>query len=274
MFKYYLFFLCPSLIFCQLELSETNLPKILRETSGLEFYRGQFITLNDSGGESKLYSFSSSGELLNQYPIYGAVNRDWESLAADSNNFYISDTGNKGNRQDLKIYILDNNLDLRDSILISYTNQKKFKKRKKNRYDAEALISIGNNLLLFSKDWKNFKTQIYLIPKKPGSYSLNPIADFDVNSLITGADYDEVSKNLVLTATEFTNDNNRKQYLILFSNFELKNINNVSFNKYNIPILSAQIEAVKISDNETFWLTSENEGGGFPRLFKLCLSDL
>ena len=66
---------------------------------------------------------------------------------------------------------------------------------------------------MFSKDWKNFKTQIYLIPKKPGSYSLNPIADFDVNSLITGADYDEVSKNLVLTATEFTDDNNRKQYL-------------------------------------------------------------
>ena len=272
MLKYLMFFLLPNLIFCQLELTEIKLPKILRETSGLEFYKGQFITLNDSGGETKLYSFNSSGDLLNQYPIYGAVNRDWESLAADKNNFYISDTGNKGNRKDLTIYVLDMSLNLKDSILIKYKNQKKYKKRNKIRYDAEALISIGSNLLLFSKDWKNFKTQVYLIPKKPGNYSLKSIAEFDVNSLITGADYDQLSKKLVLTATEYTTDSNRKQFLILFSNFDLKNINNVSFIKYNIPVLSAQIEAVKISEAETFWLTSENERNGFPRLFKVCLA--
>ena len=75
-----------------------------------------------------------------------------------------------------------------------------------------------------------------------------------------------------MTATEYTTDSNRKQFLILFSNFDLKNINNVSFIKYNIPVLSAQIEAVKISEAETFWLTSENERNGFPRLFKVCLA--
>lgn len=273
MLKYLLFFLLPNLIFCQLELTEIILPKILRETSGLEFYRGQFITLNDSGGKPKLYSFNTAGELLNQYPIHGAVNRDWESLAADKNNFYISDTGNKGNRKDLTIYVLDKSLNLKDSILIKYKNQKKYKQRNKIRYDAEALISIGSNLLLFSKDWKNFKTQVYLIPKKPDNYSLKSIAELEVNSLITGGDYNPLSKKLVLTGTEYTHDNERKQYLFLFSNFDLKNINNISFDKYHIPVSSAQIEAIKIFDSETFWLTSENEGSGFPRLFKLCLGD-
>ena len=52
-----------------------------------------------------------------------------------------------------------------------------------------------------------------------------------------------------------------------------KNINNISFDKYQIPVSSAQIEAIKINDSETFWLTSENEGTGFPRLFKVCLGD-
>ena len=273
MLKHFLVFLLPNLIFCQLELTEIELPKILRETSALEYYRGNFITLNDSGGEPKLYSFNSYGEILNEYKINGSVNRDWESLAADNNNFYISDTGNRGNRKDLTIYILDQSLVLKDSIQINYKTQKKFKKKKKDRYDAEALVSFGSDLLLFSKDWKNYKTQIHIIPKKSGSYSLQPIAEVEVNSLITGGDYDPLQKKLVLTGTEYTKDNERKQYLILFSNFDLKNINNITFDKHQIPVSSAQIEAIKISDSETFWLTSENEGTGFPRLFKVCLSD-
>ena len=107
----------------------------------------------------------------------------------------------------------------------------------------------------------------HIIPNKSGSYSLQPIAEVEVNSLITGGDYDPLSKKLVLTGTEYTTDNERKQYLILFSNFDLKNINNITFDKHQIPVSSAQIEAIKISDSETFWLTSENEGTGFPRLF-------
>ena len=70
MLKHFLVFLLPNLIFCQLELTEIELPKILRETSALEYYRGNFITLNDSGGEPKLYSFNSDGEILNEYKIY------------------------------------------------------------------------------------------------------------------------------------------------------------------------------------------------------------
>jgi len=38
--------------------------------------------------------------------------------------------------------------------------------------------------------------------------------------------------------------------------------------KFKIPVGKAQIEAVKIIDESSFWITSEDEGNGFPRLFK------
>ena len=38
--------------------------------------------------------------------------------------------------------------------------------------------------------------------------------------------------------------------------------------KFKIPVGKAQIEAVKIIDESSFWITSEDEGNGLPRLFK------
>ena len=270
MLKHFLVFLLPNLLFCQLEVTEIELPKILRETSALEYYSGNFITLNDSGGEAKLYSFNSAGDILNEYKIHGTVNRDWEDLSADDNHYYISDTGNNyATRKDLTIYILDQSLVLMDSIQINYKNQNKFEKKKRNRYDAEALASVDSLLLLFSKDRKKLSTQVYLIPKIPGNYSLEPVAEFHVESLITAADFDQNSKTLALTS--YTKDGS--QYFFRSLNFELQNIKNLKFEKLLIPVTSAQIEAVKVRDSQTFWLTSENEGTGFPRLFKVCLDD-
>jgi hypothetical protein len=57
----------------------------------------------------------------------------------------------------------------------------------------------------------------------------------------------------------------------------LKNFSNFSKNtseikKYDIPITNAQIEAIKILDEKNYWLTSENEGGGYPKLIRVKLN--
>ena len=57
-----------------------------------------------------------------------------------------------------------------------------------------------------------------------------------------------------------------------FLNFDIKNLKNSKFEKYTIPVKPAQIEAIKVEDSSTFWLTSEDEGEGSPRLFKACIS--
>ena len=111
----------------------------MNETSGLELINGNFLTLNDSGDEPALYAFDSKGKNLTKILIKGALNRDWESLAKDDKYIYIGDIGNnKGNRKDLKIYLIDFDFKLIDSIYCNYNNQSKFKKKKKNNFNAEA----------------------------------------------------------------------------------------------------------------------------------------
>ncbi len=119
-------------LLAQLSLESVNLPKKIDETSGLEYFKGHFITHNDSGGKPKLYSFTSEGDILKSYKIKGANNKDWEELTADNNFIYICDIGNNyATRKDLKIYKVDKNFILKDSILIRYKNQNSFKRKRK-----------------------------------------------------------------------------------------------------------------------------------------------
>ena len=135
--------------------------------------------------------------------IKGAQNRDWESLASDEKYIYVGDIGNnKGNRKDLKIYLIDFDFKLIDSINFNYNNQLKFKKRK-NRFDAEALVSIKDSLMIFSKIEK-FNNEVYFLPKTPGFYSVDPKYSFKVDALITGADYDSKLDLLALAGYSYS----------------------------------------------------------------------
>jgi len=239
----------------------------VNETSGLELINGNFLTLNDSGDEPALYAFDSKGKNLTKILIKGAQNRDWESLAKDDKYIYIGDIGNnKGNRKDLKIYLIDFDFKLIDSIYFNYNNQSKFKKKKKNKFDAEALVSFDDSLLIFSKNRKNLTTEVYPLPKNPGFHSVQPKYSFDVDALVTGGDYNSKLDLLALVGYSYSI---KKQYLFLFENFKYKTEKDSIYKKYIIPIKNAQIEAIKIINRKSFWLTSENEGGGYPKLIKL-----
>ena len=252
-----------------IEIEISRLSKKVNETSGLELINGNFITLNDSGDDPTLYTFDKEGRNLSVSLIKGAQNRDWECLASDEEFIYIGDIGNnKGNRKDLKIYLIDFDFKLIDSINFNYNNQLKFKKKKKNRFDAEALVSIKDSLMIFSKNRKDLTTEVYSLPKTPGFYSVDPKYSFKVDALITGADYDSKLDLLALAGYSYSI---KKQYFFLFKNFSYIKTNDTIFQKFNIPITNAQIEAIKIINDKNFWLTSEDEGGGYPKLIKLKL---
>lgn len=248
-----------------------ELSKKIDETSGLASIENNFLTLNDSGGKPALYSFNAKGDLLETHKIDGAINRDWEDIAQDSTHFYIADTGNNfATREDLTVYIVTKDFKLKDSIKISYASQTKFKKKKKNKYDAETLIAYGDSLLIFSKNRKSQKTQLYAFPKVGGEFSLEKLHTFDVNALITGGDYDSNSKRLVLTAylPDYT------QYILKAENFQLDQLEDIVLERYQLPLKPAQIEAVKILDNGSVWITSEGEGSSLPYLYKVDFRNL
>ena len=250
------------------------LPLEINETSGLEYFNENFITHNDSGGEPLLYEFNKEGKIVSKHKIDNCgMNDDWEDLTSDNENFYVANSGNNyGERKDLSILILDkkNKFRCNGKIEFNYKNQKNFENKSKHPYDSEGLISVGNKLIIFSKDRKNLITELYAIPKKPGSYEIEPLYSYNVNSLITGADYSEVLKLVSLVGYDFVEDGgeSENQYLYTINNFDIDNLSKSTVKKYKIPVGKAQIEAVKIIDDSSFWLTSEDEGAGLPRLFK------
>ena len=251
------------------------LPKIINETSGLEILNDVFVTHNDSGGEPNLYFFNLSGEIINSIKIekenfWEIYNNDWEDITADEDYIYIADTGNNfGTRDNLniiKVKISDFSVD--DKIDIFYSNQDSFFPSSKHEYDAEALLIIEDKIALFSKDRDSLNTDLYLIDESvKEKQELSSVANFNVNSLITGGDYDSDTGILALVSYSFRGE----QYLILFEDFNIDNPRYNSFKKYRIPIERAQIESVKIINGNMFWVTSEDEGIGNPYLYKLEL---
>ena len=250
------------------------LPKIINETSGLEFYNNNFITHNDSGGEPSLYVFNEMGEVietigLNKNPDFEIENNDWEDITNDNEYLFVADTGNNfGNRDNLNIIRVSKGTDFMvDGIIeISYSDQESFFPRPKHKYDAEAIIVIEDKIALFSKDRENLNTDLYLVDKNQnGSQILTSEVSYNVNTLITGGDYDE-DRNLLALVSYNSNGN---QYLLLFKNFKLNNLENNTFKKFKIPLEQAQIEAEKIIDEKTFWVTSEDEGIGSPFMYKI-----
>ena len=250
------------------------LPKIINETSGLEFYNNNFITHNDSGGEPSLYVFNEMGEVietigLNKNPDFEIENNDWEDITNDNEYLFVADTGNNfGNRDNLNIIRVSKGTDFMvDGIIeISYSDQESFFPRPKHKYDAEAIIVIEDKIALFSKDRENLNTDLYLVDKNQnGSQILTSEVSYNVNTLITGGDYDE-DRNLLALVSYNSKGN---QYLLLFKNFKLNNLENNTFKKFKIPLEQAQIEAVKIIDEKTFWVTSEDEGVGSPFMYKI-----
>ncbi len=257
-------------------LESIVLPRVINETSGLEILNEVFITHNDSGGGPILYFFNLNGEITNsikleEKSLWEINNNDWEDITADEDYMFIADTGNNfGNRANLNIIkVKINDFSIDGKIDITYKDQEKFFSwfpRPKHKYDAEALFLIEDKIAVLSKDRSNLFTDLYLIDKESNSRQvLESKITYDVNSLITGGDYNEELSLLALVSY----NSKGNQYLILFEDFNLENLAQKKFRKIKIPIERAQIEAIKIIDNNTFWTTSEDEGIGSPYMYKI-----
>ena len=256
--------------YSQIIVEDYPLSKIIEETSGLEIIGDYFITHNDSKGYPILYYLSKDGEIIKERKVESAVNKDWEDITKDDKYIYISDTGNNySNRKDLKIYKIPINEDSAEKtqiISFDYPEQESFKINTNTIFDAEGLISIDDKLLIFTKNRQEKITEIYSIPKIQGDYRAKKIKTLNVNSIITGADYNSDFKLLALTSTiDFT-----EYYVITINDFNLYSNKGYQISMVKIPIGKTQVEAIKIIDENNFWITSEDESGKkYARLLRL-----
>ena len=258
-------------LFSQEVITDIALSKKLDETSGLEIVNNTLITINDSGNKPVLFYLDKKGNILNERKLDCCKNNDWESLAADKNHIYIADFGNnydtRKNLSIIKIPIAEN-INESEIINFSYPEQKKFNTiYRSSQYDAEALISINDNLIIFTKNKLKKITEIYSLPKTGGNYQAKKIGSIDTKSIVTGADFDKKTNTLALTSTILFDD----YYIQVINDFNL-NYQNHKIDTYKIPIGKTQVESIKIIDPTTFWITSEDESSSSSaRLMKVKL---
>lgn len=254
-------------------ISKQDLPQPINETSGLAEVGGLFLTHNDSGGKPNLYSFTSQGQLQDTIAIVDQKNTDWEDLAQDDQFIYIANTGNNfGKRKKLRILKLPKALEApvkAEVIRVNYAQQQDFTPRKKHPYDSEGLTAMGDHLLMFSKDRLHLQTHLYKVPKQAGKHTIDSSIGFDVQSLVTGADYDEKSHTLALTAYSFEGI----QYLYVANDVNPNQLEKIELKEFMIPQEPAQIEAIRVIDAQSFWVTSEAESKGLPYLLKISIAE-
>lgn len=144
--------------------------KPLDEMSGLARSRrsGVFWTHNDSGDSARIFAIKANGDAVvppgastlefQGWTVSGAKNNDWEEIASDGKNLYVSDMGNNGNRRkDMGIYMFpEPNLDKPGHIKnakfipIRYADQNEFPPAN-FRFDCEAIFVKGGIIYLLTK---------------------------------------------------------------------------------------------------------------------------
>ncbi len=242
----------------------TILQDSINETSGLIYLDQKLITLNDSG-EPALYEIDSiSGRIMRKVIIRNALNYDWEDICNDSTYIYIGDIGNIGSRTDLKIYRLSissyletvNDTVTVDTIQFSYSDQTDFTPAQfTTNYDAEALISYNDSLYIFTKNWGNYWTNIYALPKIPGTYQISKVDSIYSEGLVTGATYNSSSSTILLIGYTLT-----APFIIEISNFTENKFSHGTVERYLIaplPDLSYKMEGITSLNQNQHYITAE-----------------
>lgn len=188
---------------------KVNIPSV-SENSGIEWVNGSLYTFGDSGNPPAIFKLDTvAGNIKQTIKVTNYKNIDWEDITADADNLYIGDFGNNdGLRKDLRIlkitksqFINDTNAKVSvtaEAINFSYSDQTSFEKDKNTNFDCEAFISCGDSLYLFTRNRGDFKTRVYSLPKIQGTYKVSPYTNYNVNGKITGADYNAITKEVVL----------------------------------------------------------------------------
>jgi len=249
-----------------------NLNATVNESSGLLWWNKLIWTHNDSGGQPQLYGLdSSSGNITRTITITNASNKDWEDIAQDGQYIYIGDFGNNanGNRTNLKIYRINKSgIKKKDSLTasvihFSYSDQTDFSPTGSNNtnFDCEAMIAYGDSLFLFSKDWKDGKTRLSKLPKKPGTYVAQKISELNVDGLITGAEIISTKRVIVLTGYNTT----VTPFIYLLYDFSDNDFFGANKRKIQINESFTQLEGICALNNNNFYISNEK----FSKIFNV-----
>ena len=247
-----------------------QLNKTVVETSGLIAYKERIYTINDSGDASNIYEIdANNGKVLNKIEVLKARNRDWEALTRDDHYLYIADIGNnKGDRSRLTIYKVSlEKLDKADDevkhdgiITFSYP-------KGKPRYNAEAMVALDEELLIFTKNSREQNTQMFTLSKNTGHHEAKLCGNFESKGLVTAATL--IDKRLILLG--YANRERYQSFIWVFNKFKVKKPFSTKPKKYRLPD-RLQFEAITYDQDKRYILSNEGRGKNPPMLWELLLN--
>lgn len=253
-----------------------ELPKEVRETSGLFFHNGKLWTHNDSGGKPILYALDTvTLEVVQRITLTNARNKDWEDVCTDGETVFVGDFGNnKGSRDKLRIYTFplsaipdegDANV-MVDTINFAFADQTNFEKRKVHDFDCEAVFATEDYLYLLSKGWKTGTTRLYRLPKTPGKHKAEVVNGFDSRGLVTGADYDRKNKVLVIVGYEKPI---WRPFIYIIFDFDEAGVK-LSHRRFEMPqLVTCQTEGICFFDEGKCFISAESNRSMTARVFEV-----
>lgn len=258
--------------------STIDLASEIDESSGLIYENDRLWTNNDGGDAPNIYQINKeSGAIISILKINEANNNDWEDMAEDSSYFYIADIGNnRGNRQDLNILKVLKPTTSTDTsyaasqINYSYADQNSFLfANEMHDFNAEALISVGDSLFIFTKNHISQDTRCYSIPKNPDNYEILPSCHFDTEGLITAADFDAENKVLVLLGyNNYTLGH--APFIWCFWDFTGNDFFEGKSKRFNLDF-SEQAEGITFTQPGVVLISTEKEAGNGGHIWQLDL---
>lgn len=238
----------------------------LDENSGMIRYKDRLLFINDSKNEARVFVCDTlTGSVVHACAILDAHNRDWEDLAVDTSYLYIGDLGNNSGRRGVyTVYrvplqcVVSQKTCRAESITFECGDQKDFSgPPHQHNFDFEALAVCSDSLLVFSKNWGDLKSRLYVLPKNPGHYRLLPRLTLNVNGLITGADYLETEKMLILCGYNLS-PGSTENFIIVWKNFSLPLASGVSFRRWAVSgIPLRQTEGIVALSAGRLWISHE-----------------
>ncbi|WP_412561041.1 T9SS type A sorting domain-containing protein [Winogradskyella sp. MIT101101] len=260
---------------------ETALSASVSETSGLLYLNNTLITHNDSATTNQLFDVdTSTGMVTRTVTITNATNTDWEDLTHDDTYIYIGDFGNyQGNRTNLKVYriaIVDyfaSTSVTADEINFSYSNQTDFTPSPlATNFDAEGLIHYNNSLYVFSKNWMDGNTNIYELPKTPGTHSVSMVDTIAAEGLISGATFNILSNAVMLIGYDANG-----AFLIELEGFHSGLFSNGTVTKTSVSVpanYSPQIEGIIQLNADEYYVSAEENSSLNAGLYSFNTSTL
>lgn len=181
----------------------------LPEGSGLALRNETLWSINDGGNEPSLYGLDLSdvaASQLKQISVRNAANLDWESLITTDESLVIADCGNnRGDRIWFQFHSISwDQLDESQGLVDANTINVKLAdvtpavERQGHNHDCEAVTEVDGSYWLFTKNWQDHKSRLYIIDPNQDQQSVRSQQSFDVSGLITGADYDSTTRRLAL----------------------------------------------------------------------------